>query len=185
MDYLLQLFSKAWNQTWSAVFNSPPVTVLLAAIIFAVSTAIHWHWKGFSDVKDALIIGIEGAVATVIVLILVFAFHFLFLTPYRLFSREHSARVIAERNSVLSQLYQGTTSVRLFFKGGFQTPEPINQFNVENWHSVSLQAISAAPSGAKPNTLIGPKFILVVNFYQPIDTNTNNFPQSLTFSQSL
>jgi hypothetical protein len=84
MAYLGQLFSKAWNETWHAVFNSPLVTVLLAVLIFALSTFIHWQRKGFSDVKDALVIGVEGAIATVIVFIFVFAFHFLFLTPKRM-----------------------------------------------------------------------------------------------------
>jgi hypothetical protein len=83
MDYLWQLFRKAWSQTWDAVFNSPFITVLLAILVFAISTFIHWQRKGFSDVKDVLVIGLEGAIATGIVFVIVFAFHFLFLTPKR------------------------------------------------------------------------------------------------------
>jgi hypothetical protein len=53
-------------------------------LIFAVSTFIHWQRKGFSDVKDALVIGAEGAIATVIVFIFVLALHFFFWTPKRM-----------------------------------------------------------------------------------------------------
>jgi hypothetical protein len=84
MEYLRHLLGRAWNETWNVVFNSPLVTVLLALAIFALSTLIHWHRKGFSDVRDALIVAGEGAMATIIVFILVFALHVFFLTPKRI-----------------------------------------------------------------------------------------------------
>jgi hypothetical protein len=81
MDYLRQLFGKAWSDTWDIVFNAPWATVLLAIFIFGLSTVIHWHRKGVSEVRDALVVAIEGAIATFIIFACVFAFHFLFLTP--------------------------------------------------------------------------------------------------------
>jgi uncharacterized membrane protein YczE len=65
MAYLWQLFSKACSETWDTVFNSPVITVLLSVLIFALSTFIHLQRKGFSGVRDALVIGAEGAIATV------------------------------------------------------------------------------------------------------------------------
>jgi hypothetical protein len=92
MDHFRLVVRRSWDDTWKAVFNSPIVTVLLAILIFALSTFIHWQRKGFSDVKDVIVIAVEGATATLIVFIVVFLFRCFYLTPKHL---------IAERDNEL------------------------------------------------------------------------------------
>src|SRR5437868_5626385 len=84
MEYLRDLIGESWSDTWEVVFNSRFITVAVAVLIFALSTFIHWYRKGFSDVKDALVVAAEGAVATVVIFAFVFALQFLFFTPKRI-----------------------------------------------------------------------------------------------------
>jgi len=85
MGYFKQLLGKAWSDTWNVVFNSPFISVLAALFIFGVSLIIHWHRKGLDEVKDALVVAAEGAVATIIVFAAFFALNLLILTPKRLY----------------------------------------------------------------------------------------------------
>src|SRR5437016_3547327 len=96
MDYFRQLFTRAWLDTWDAVFNGPLSYVLCAISIFGLTLLFYWIWKGYTEMKDVLMGGIAFTAATIIVFGGVFVFHVLVLSPKHLFEEEH-AKVIALR----------------------------------------------------------------------------------------
>ena len=95
MAYYENLVGHAWSDTWNIVFNTPLLSLLAAIGIFGVSLLIHSYRKGLSEVRDGLIVGLEGAVASCVVFALVFLLHLLIFTPKRLYE---AAKAAANQN---------------------------------------------------------------------------------------
>lgn len=97
MGYFQQLLSRACSDTWEFVIDVPARAIIAGVLIFCVTLFLHWKRKGLDDMKDVLFGGLEGALATVIILVAVFVVHFFMLSPKHLVEDANKAREEATR----------------------------------------------------------------------------------------
>lgn len=99
MDYVWKLLAQSWNDTWEFVLGVPARAIIVGFLVFGVTLFLHWKRKGIDDMKEALFGGMEGALATIVILVIAFLFHLLFLSPKHLVDAANSIALTEEQKA--------------------------------------------------------------------------------------